>query len=123
MSSTVPESIQIMKFRASRKLKNIILSIIFAILTFLSCLSNFLKFFRVGRYENLFIFFWMAIKIAGLAQKTGSIGLAETQVFFLGLNNQFCVNEACEKLVIQINYVLFLTFNDRHQNFHCFDRT
>ena len=33
-------------------------------------LSNFLKHFRVGRYENRFIyFFWKAIKIAGSAQK------------------------------------------------------
>ena len=34
-----------------------ILSINLAILTFLSFLPNFLKHFRVGRYENLFIFF------------------------------------------------------------------
>ena len=27
-------------------------------------------------------FFWKAIKIAGSAQKTGSVGLAETQIFF-----------------------------------------
>ena len=40
--------------------------------------------FRVGRNENLFIFFWKATKIAGSAQKTGSVGLAEIQVF-LGL--------------------------------------
>ena len=46
-----------------------ILSINLAILTFLSFLSNFLKHFRVGRYENPFIFFWKAIKIAGSAQK------------------------------------------------------
>ena len=55
-----------MKFRTSRELKNTILSINFAILTFFNFfLSNFLKHFRVGRYENLFIFFWKAIKIAG----------------------------------------------------------
>ena len=48
-----------MKFRTPRKLKDLILSIIFAILTFLSCLSNFLKNIRVGRYENLFIFFFL----------------------------------------------------------------
>ena len=74
-----------MKFRTSRKLKNIILSILFAILTFLSWLSNCLKNGRVGRYENLFIllfFFWKAIKIAGSAPKTGSVGLAKTQVCF-----------------------------------------
>ena len=59
-----------------------ILSINFAILTFLGFLSNFLKHFIVGRYENLFIFFWKAIKIAGSAQKRGSAGLAETHVFF-----------------------------------------
>ena len=29
-----------------------------------------------------FFFFWKAIKIAGSAQKTGSVGLAETQLFF-----------------------------------------
>ena len=50
-----------------------ILSINFAILNFLSFLSNFLKDFRVGRYENLFLFFsfffWKALKIAGSAQK------------------------------------------------------
>ena len=34
MFTTVPENIQLMKFRISRKLKNIILSIIFEILTF-----------------------------------------------------------------------------------------
>ena len=70
-----------MKFRTSRKLNNLILSIIVAILTFLMHLSNFLKNIRVGRYESLFILFWKAIKIARLAQKTGSFGLAETQVF------------------------------------------
>ena len=47
-----------------------ILSINLAILTYLKLLSNFLKHFRVGRYENLFIFFWKAIKIAGSAQKS-----------------------------------------------------
>ena len=57
-----------MKFRTSRTLKNMILSIHFVILTFLSFSYNFLKHFRVGRYENL-IFFWKAIKIAGSAQK------------------------------------------------------
>ena len=46
-----------------------ILSINLAILAFVSVLSNFLKHIRVGRYENLFIFFWKAIKIAGSAQK------------------------------------------------------
>ena len=76
-----------MKFRTSRKLKNMILSINFAILTFFKFLSNFLKHFRAGRYKNLFIyfiFFWKAIKIAGSAQKkpTGSVGLAETKVLF-----------------------------------------
>ena len=36
---------------------------------------------------NIYIFFfWKAIKIAGSAQKTGSVGLGETQVFVLGLN-------------------------------------
>ena len=49
-----------------------ILSINLAILTFLSFLSNFLKHFRVGGYENLFIFFWKAIKIAWSAQKNRS---------------------------------------------------
>ena len=64
------KKIQIMKLRASRKLKDRIASNCFVILTFfLSCLSNFLKNVRVGRYENL-SFFWKAIKIAGSAQKT-----------------------------------------------------
>ena len=64
-----------------------ILRINLAILTFLSFLSNFLKYFRVGRYKNIFIFIWKAIKIAGSAQKkTGSVGLVETRVFFLGLS-------------------------------------
>ena len=37
---------------------------------------------------KIFFFFWKAIKIAGLAQKIGLVGLAETQVFvfFLGLS-------------------------------------
>ena len=30
----------------------------------------------------LFFIFWKAIKIAGSAQKTGWVGLAETKVFF-----------------------------------------
>ena len=46
-----------------------ILSINFAILKFLVFLSNFLKDFRVGRYENLYIFFLEGNKIAGSAQK------------------------------------------------------
>ena len=56
------------------------LSINFAILT-LSFLSNFLKHFSVSKYENLLIFFWKAIQIAGSAQKK-SVGLAETQGIF-----------------------------------------
>ena len=78
MSSTVPENIHIMEFRTSRELKNMILSINFAVLT---CFKFFVHFF-LNIYENLFIFFWKAIKIAGSAQKTGSVGLVETQVFF-----------------------------------------
>ena len=47
-----------------------ILSINFAILTFFFFFCQiFLKHFRVGRYENLFIFFWKAIKNAGSAKK------------------------------------------------------
>ena len=66
-----------MKFRTSSKLKNMILSINLPILTFFkSFMSNFLKHFRVGRYENLFIFFWKAIKIAGSAQKKNRVGRA-----------------------------------------------
>ena len=37
---------------------------------------------RVGRHENLFILFLMAIKITGSAQKYRVGRLAETQVFF-----------------------------------------
>ena len=51
-----------------------ILSINLAILTFVKLFVQFLKHFRVGRYENLFNFFWMAIKIAGSAQKQGRSG-------------------------------------------------
>ena len=71
MSSTVPENIHIKKFRTSRELKNMILSIN---LTFLSFLSNFLKHFRIGRYENLFIFFWKAIKIR-VGRVSGNTGI------------------------------------------------
>ena len=63
-----------MKFRTSRKLKNMILSINFAILHF-----------RVRKYENHFFFFfyWKAIKIAGSAQKS-SVGQVSgnTGIFF-----------------------------------------
>ena len=61
-------------------------------MTFLSFLSNFLEHFRVGRYENLFIFFfWKAIKIAVSAQKngvgrvSGNTGIFFFFFFFLGL--------------------------------------
>ena len=64
----------------SRKLKNMILSINVAILTFVSfCLifCNILG--SVGM--NMNFFYRNAIKIAGSAQKkTGSVGLAETQL-------------------------------------------
>ena len=46
-----------------------ILNMNFAILTFFSFLSNFLKHFRVGKYENLLYRFWKKIKIARSAQK------------------------------------------------------
>ena len=54
---------------------------------FSSCLSSFLKNIRVGLRDNLFVFFWKAIKIAGSAQKKKKkkkkkTGLAETQVIF-----------------------------------------
>ena len=60
-----------MKFRTSRELKAMILNINFAILTSFKFFVQFSEtfYFRVGRYENLFIFFWKAIKIAGSAQK------------------------------------------------------
>ena len=76
-----------MKFRTSKELKNMILSINFAILTFFKLFVQFLKHLRVGRYVNTF-FFLDGDKIAGSAQKkkkTGSVGLVETRVFFLGL--------------------------------------
>ena len=47
---------QIMKFKTFRKLKDVILNIIFAIMIFLSHLSVFPKKFRVGKHEDLFIF-------------------------------------------------------------------
>ena len=60
---------QMMKLRTSRKLKNIILSIMFAILTVFKVVCPiFCKNVRVGSYENLFIC-WKAIKIAGSAEK------------------------------------------------------
>ena len=77
-------NIQIMKFRISRKLKNIIFSIIFAILTFYNLFVNCLKIFRVGRYENLFFFLEGYKHCRVGTNKTGSVGLAEIQVF-LGL--------------------------------------
>ena len=59
------------------------LSINFAILTFFSFLSNFLKHFRVGRCENLlFIFLEGNRNYSVGTKKTGSVDLAETQVFF-----------------------------------------
>ena len=87
-----------MKCRTSKNLKNMILSINFVILTCLKLFVHFLKHFRVCRYENRFIyFFWKAIKIAESKKQkqkkkkkkktnkqTWSVGLAESQVFFLG---------------------------------------
>ena len=62
-----------------------ILSINFAILTFFKFLSNFLKHFRVRRYENPFIIFLEGKKkLKGWHKKTG---LAETQEYFLGLKS------------------------------------
>ena len=54
------------KFRTSRKLKNIILSIVFAILTFFKLFVQFSE------------------KCLGQHKKTGSVGLAETPEYFLG---------------------------------------
>ena len=51
---------------------------------------------RVGRHENLFILFLMANKkLQGRHKNIGSVGLAETQVFFFfffffGLNSKKC---------------------------------
>ena len=59
----------IMKFRISRKLKNIILSIIFAILTFLICLSNCPKIVWIGRYENISSFILEGYKICRVGRK------------------------------------------------------
>ena len=75
-----------MKFRTDRKL---ILSIIFAILTFFKVFfSNFLKNVRVGRYSSLFIFFFRkAIKIAGSAHKNGVSGNTGF-LFFWSKTNQ-----------------------------------
>ena len=60
-----------------------ILSINLAILTFFKFLSNFLKHFRVGRYENLsfLFFFWKAIKIAGSAQNN-RVGRVSGNMYF-----------------------------------------
>ena len=90
INSTVPENIHIMKFRSSRKLKNMILSFNFCNSDIcFSFMSNFLQHFTVGRYDfflflfTCFFFFWKAIKNSGSAQKTGSFGLTEAQVFFM----------------------------------------
>ena len=86
MPSTVPENMHIMKFRTSKELKNMILSINLAILTFLSLLSNFLKHFRVGRYENRFIFFLEGNKNCrvGTKKKKNMVGRVSgnTGIFF-----------------------------------------
>ena len=53
-------------------------------------MSVYLKFSRVGRNENLFILFQNGNKNCRVGtKKSGSIGLEETQLFFLfGLNKQ-----------------------------------
>ena len=58
------------------------LTSIFSMLLARKLPHQILTHFKVGRHENLFIFFWKAIKIAESAQKTGSVGLAETGIFF-----------------------------------------
>ena len=53
-------------------------------------MSNFLKHFRVRRYENLFIFFsGRQKKLQGWHKKTGLVGLAETQELFLDLKSRY----------------------------------
>ena len=70
--STVPEIDSILIFSISRN------NIFCNSDLFLNCVSIFLKkFVWVGRQENLFIFFWMAIKTRGTA------GLVERQAFLL----------------------------------------
>ena len=75
------------QIRTSRKLKNIILSIIFCSSYIFKFFVQFLKNVSVGKYEN-HIFFWKAIKIAGSAQKTafGQVS-GNTGICFLGLSN------------------------------------
>ena len=68
----------------SRKLKNIILSIIFAVLTHFKLFQFSEKCYRVGRYESLFIFFLKGYKnCRGLHTKKQdpSVGLVETGFF------------------------------------------
>ena len=71
-----------MRFRTSRELKNMILSINFAILTFFKFLSNFLKHITVSRYEFFFFFFFFLEGNKNSAQKIVLVRLLETQVFF-----------------------------------------
>ena len=44
--------------------------------------SKFSENASVVRYENIFIFFWKSIKIAGLTQKTGPVGKRKHRYFF-----------------------------------------
>ena len=63
-----------MKFRTSRKLKNMILSIKLAILTFFMFLSIFLEHCRVGRYEFLIHFFLECNKNSRIGTKINRVG-------------------------------------------------
>ena len=107
-----------MKFRTSRKLKNMILSINVAILTFFFFffffLSNFLKHFRFGRYENLFIFFFgKAIKIAGSAQNKNRVGRVSGNRYFFRPNQYVAEGYSfdCREIVyLHLLYVLIICF-------------
>ena len=84
---SVPDHCLSFYLRTSRKLKNMILSINFAILTlFIYFLSNFLIHFRVDRYENLFIFFLDDNKYCRVGTKNRVGRVSGNTGIFLGLN-------------------------------------
>ena len=67
----------IMKFRVSRKLQNMILSINFAILTFFRVFFFCQIFWNISGLVGMKIFlffFWKAIEMTGSAQKKNRVG-------------------------------------------------
>ena len=65
-----------MKFKTSRKLKNVFLNITFAIMALFSHLSISLKKIRVGKH---YVFFLDGNKNCCRHKNSGSVGFVETQ--------------------------------------------